>query len=124
MTLLEIILTIALVGAIIFALTKRDKVRDLRRQQRTSDRILQDITAENVQLKKVKNIFVWAGLHECGKWIIVDTNTSFLVCKTEPANDEIAIIARSYKYNAEDSDDREYMKNCAEELLEKLTESV
>lgn len=124
MTLLEIILTIALAAIVILALHKRDKVRELTQQLRNGDRILQDITTENVRLKRIKRIYDWACLQEHGEWIIIDTCASFLVCKTSPKHGEIALIARSYKYNSDDPDDRKYKLNCAEELLEKLTESV
>lgn len=124
MTLLETILTIVLATVIILALHMRDKVRDLNRQLKNGDRILQDITTENVQLKKIKRSFERVCLHEQGEWIIVDIDFSFLVCKRIQPSDEIILIARSYKYNAEDSDDRDYALNCAEELLEKLTENV
>lgn len=124
MTLLEIILTFALVVAIILALRMNEKIRDLNRQLQNSDCILQDITTENGRLKKIKRSFERTCLHEQGEWIIVDTNRSFLVCKTTQNDNEITLIARSYKYNTEDTDDRDYALNCAEELLEKLTEKV
>lgn len=124
MTLLEIILTIVLATTIILALHMRDRVRDLSRQLQNGDRILQDITTENVRLKKVKRSFERVCLHEQGEWIIVDIGHSFLVCKRIQPSDEIILIARSFKYNVEDTDDRDYALNCAEELLEKLTEKV
>lgn len=124
MTTIEIILTIALILAVLLILHMREKKNELSCRLNDSDRILQDITTENVQLKKLKQIYEQVCLRGLGDWIIIDTGVSFLVCKRELQHDRIAIIARSYKYNAEDAADREYKKICAEELLGNLTESV
>lgn len=124
MTTIEIILTVVIILAVVVALHKREKAKELSYKLDQSDRILQDIIHDNVQLKSKNKIYERACLHDCYKWIIVElSDVSFLVCKTTPS-DEIVVIARTYKYKAGDADDREYMKNCAEELLEKLTESV
>lgn len=121
MTTIEIILTVVIILAVVVVLHKSEKAKELSNKLGLSDQILQDITNDNVQLKIKNRIYERACLHDWYKWVIVELpDVSFLVCKTTPS-DEIVVIARTYKYKA---DDREYMKNCAEELLEKLTESL
>ena len=124
MTFLDLIFAIVFMAIAVIALAVIRKNRVLTRQLDSRSRMMRDAFSENTRLKKLVRTFDAVCFTELDKWEIVNTGFAFLVCKRALASDEIALVARTYKYNPKDPDDCDYKRICAQELLDVLTESI
>lgn len=116
--------------AVIFAVCayeQKSKVLKLKKQSEKNDKILGDIVTENLRNKEMLDTFTAfcvGNLGHNGKWEILEDSNSIMVVKFDH-QDLVVCIARHYPIPKDAApDDVIYYKNCAEELLEKLTEKV
>lgn len=127
------ILIIAIVFMAWWIIELYSKVHRLKKQILRSDLIIKNHLAEKEEDKfafneyrRLVQKYAWACTSNDGnngQWEIIDIGNRYMVAKRDQTG-EIAVIARTYPYNRQDNDDMVYAHNCAEELLDKLTEKI
>lgn len=121
---LAILIIATILAAYSFEL--RDKLSTAKRQVEKTEQILKDTMSENCRLQKsFREIAHYSRIDfgRIGKWEMRFFGGGVMVGKFSPTGD-VLVVARWYQYTDTDEDEHQYLANCAEELLEKLTEEV